>query len=418
MVSPVFVRIPSHAAAPVVSLPLPLSPPGRARGLRQGGPVSEALAYGDLHPRYWFARALWWLWQPVGAPWPSPALQQAVAQAGARLAPHLDAVREAENALEWSLEDQRKLHQDLSDGDALRAAAAEALREAQNSARPRFDEQDPAGKAYQEALAVLQKARQEESSLIVQAEDYDREYTTPEREDLLNRRYGQEGYQGNPVRRWMDAKLAQQTGFEDYARRRQAIYQAIEQMERRTKAAQDKADDLKVAADAAWAAHGHLFLDQEAVEQAEVLQAETDAAIASAPARKQSVDMATVAARRQFTQALGAFHQAAGPTLWRIALLAQRLSQPEGQAGDQQLAAHGDVDRVCFRKADPRSPHDAVRRERVRRASTWFMGQGPEHPFPNGWPTWMAVVYANAEGLPGTSMTQAGMGLPEPPAGG
>ena len=373
--------------------------------------------YGELIPRYWFARAVWWVWNPLQAlPWPSPALEQAIGQVRTQLADLLDLLHEAEAPFQWALEDQQQLYSDLSDGDARRASAALAVEQAQQTARPRFEEQDPAGRAHRDATRAWEKARQAENALTVQVEDFDRAYSSPEREDLFKRGYGTPSYQSNPFQRWKDNKLAEQTGFAQYARQRQGLFEKLEAAEKVTHAAKLAMDTTRQAAEAAWEAHGRMFLDHEALEQALALQQETEQAIAQAPFRKQAVDLAAMNARRQFTQGLTLFHQEAGAMLWGIAQLAERLAKPEGHLADQQMAAHGDIDRVCFFQSAPRADLDTIRRERVRKAGTWFMGQGPTVELANGYPNWMAVAYGNTEGLPGTSLLQAGLALPEPPA--
>lgn len=376
--------------------------------------MTTEIRYGALLPRYWFARAVWWLWQPSKGPWPSPTLAMAVDRARGQWTSLLDTVRQAEADLRWALDDQRQVHQDLADGDARRALAAQGVEAAHQTTRPRFEELDPAGRTFKEARQHWEQAKQDEYALTVEAEDFERAFSSPEREDLFDRHFGTELYHSNPFQRWKDKRLAQQTRFEQYALQRRAYFQRIELAEKTTEKARIAMGLAQEAADAAWDTHGHLFVDQEALEQALVIQQETEVAIAQAPLRKQAVDQAATKSRRALSQALVAFHAQASPALWEIARLAERLSKPEGHRADQQLARQGDIDRVCFYAAGSRNDLDALRVERMRLAGMWFVGQGPERPLPDGLPTWMAIAYGNTEGLPGTRMAQVGFGIQDP----
>ena len=387
---------------------LPL--PDGSHGLPRREGVS-ALAVEQLHPRYWLARAVWWAWQPPSAPWPTPQLAHGMALALDKGASSLTALRQAETAFLSVLADQAQANRDVAQADDVRAQHQKDLLTAQMSARPRFEATNPQALAWRKAADEVAKLEANESALIVRAETYDQEHSTPDREALLKRRYGQHDYQGNAVRKWLDDKLAASVKFEEYARRRNALFLQIDRLERQQEEAQKALKVAEEAMEAAWQAQGASFLDEEALEQAQALMVAAQEAMATAPQRKAAADRAAMVARRELTQALQAFHRQAGNAFWAAAQAAQAAAQRDEAA----LEALGDIDRHCFYQGQARGEQDNRRRDRIRQAGTWFLGQGPEPALEHGWPAWMALTYGNAEGLPGSLMAQAGMGLPPEP---
>ena len=373
------------------------------------------LLYDQLHPRYWLARTVWWVWQDASGPWPTPALAHAMTAALAQSKPTIDALRAAESSFSQALEQQRQAREGVANAASTQDQHQRDLASAQGSARPRFEATDPTALAWREAKETFDQLVASEAALIERAEAYDRDHSTPDRAALLQRRYGQPDYQGNAVRKWLDDKLAASSKFEEYFRRRNALFLQIDRLERQMDQARNVLEQAQAAMETAWSAHGHTFFDKEALEQTQAIVAAATAAAAQAPARQAAADRAAMTARRQLTQALQAFHQQAGGGLWAAAQLARSAVGQRNEEAEAMLSALGDVDRQCFYEGSPRSTQDNERRERIRQAGMWFLGQGPAPALANGWTAWMALTYGHTDGLPGSAMAQAGMGLPPAP---
>lgn len=378
--------------------------------------MTPKVPYTDLVPRYWFARALWWVWSPSKLrPWPAPQLQQAVTDAREQLADILMLLRQAEAQLEWALDEHRRARQALADAATGFVQANETVAQAEQSARPRFEEHDPAGRAFRDATQAWEQAQEAERKLSVQMADFDRAHSTPEREDLFARGYGTEGYEGGTLQRWRDKKLGSQTDFDHYARQRGGLTASLAKAAEATRAAHLAMEAARLPADTAWKAHGHTFLDRGAIEQAQKLQEHARQTHAQAVLRQQAAEAASTQAHQHFTDALVILHQKGGPMLWGIGLLASQFAVPERLTPDRQLAVHGDIDRGCFVK----SPHptlDQERRMRMQKATQWFMGQEQPFELAEGYPNWMALAYGNAHDLPDAQLIQASLNLPDPPS--
>lgn len=372
--------------------------------------------YGELIPRYWFARAVWWVWSPSKLrPWPSPELQQAVTDAREHLADVLMLLRQAQAQLEWALDEHRQARQALADADVVLAQANDRVKQAEQSARPRFEEHDPAGRPFREATLAWKEAKEAERKLSVQMADFERSYSTPERDDLFSRGFGTDGYEGGTLQRWRDKKLASQTDFDHYARQRRGLTASLEKAAEVTRAAHLAMEVARLPADTAWKAHGHTFLDRGAIEQAQKLQEHARQTHAQASLRQQAAEAASTQAHQHFTDALVLLHQEGGQMLWGIGLLASQFAEPERLTPDRQLAVHGEIDRVCFLKTS-HPQLDQERRARMQKSTQWFMGQEQPFELTEGYPNWMAVAYGNAHDLPDAQLVQASLNLPDPPS--
>ncbi len=365
-------------------------------------------ALTDLRPQYWTARVLSWAWQGwqplpdsrLAGPW--TAFIQAIEV-------ELKALQAADNGL-WEA---------FAAGDALRFAQQEALtretharhelQEALTSSGPRFQAEDPDARAWRQAADAVAELEQLKEGILSRAEEHEQQIT-PEIAGLLERRFGHEDYNGGMVQHWSDKRLAAKIGFEAYDRKRWALGQQLDRVNRQLTEAHAVLTPAKQSMERAWQMKGAVYLDEASIAPARQ-------ALADAEAERERWDTATIpsdmnpmARRQALIQAVARFHKASQESLVEItmAVMHHVLENPE------EASSLPDIDRVPFLRTMGHADTDLARKDRVRKASNALFEGLASEPDPC-FPVWITVAYGNTEGLPGSALTQASLSPPPLP---